>query len=158
MSAPTHAVTLPMDGCECFRCQQLRAAQLTPAKAFEAEAVKAAQSTLKRYQQRLADEQAMADTVATGSDDEIMMLRSQLKALIVLNGTVQRDNITLTARIEELEAARQKRGDTSALLDQLARIAYVLRTFYFAELSLSSVQPLLALCLELNPEIVEQKR
>lgn len=40
----------------------------------------------------------------------------------------------------------------------LARIAAILATFYHAELSMSSVQPLLALALELNPDLMEQKR
>jgi hypothetical protein len=189
MSAPTHVVTLPMDGCECFRCQQLRMAQLTPAKAFEAEAVQTAQRTVERFQQRLADEQAMADTVATGSDEEVRRLQWDIKLLSEDKAVLMGDNAVLVARIEELEAlrtttardadncimelqhrivelelARQSeidlKGKRDGVIDNdlLMRIAYVLRTFYYAELSMSSVQPLLALCLELNPEIVEQRR
>lgn len=37
----------------------------------------------------------------------------------------------------------------------IARIAAILATFYRAELSMSSVQPLLALAIELNPDLVE---
>lgn len=44
------------------------------------------------------------------------------------------------------------------LLAERKRIAAVLATFYRAELSMSSVQPLLALALELNPDLVERKR
>lgn len=44
------------------------------------------------------------------------------------------------------------------LLAERKRIAAVLATFYRAELSMSSVQPLLALALELNPELVERTR
>lgn len=44
------------------------------------------------------------------------------------------------------------------LLAERKRIADVLATFYRAELTMSSVQPILALALELNPELVERKR
>lgn len=40
----------------------------------------------------------------------------------------------------------------------ISRIAAILATFYHAELSMSSVQPLLALALELNPDLVERAR
>jgi hypothetical protein len=42
--------------------------------------------------------------------------------------------------------------------ETLERIAYVLRTFYYAQISLSTIQPVIALALELNPELVEQRR
>lgn len=44
------------------------------------------------------------------------------------------------------------------LLAERKRISAVLATFYRAELSMSSVQPLLALALELNPDLVERTR
>jgi chromosome segregation ATPase len=50
------------------------------------------------------------------------------------------------------------RADAEALLERLEHIAAVLKTFYFAELSMSSVQPILALAIEFNPDIVEQRR
>lgn len=44
------------------------------------------------------------------------------------------------------------------LLAERQRIAKVLAAFYRAELSMSSVQPILALALELNPDLVERAR
>jgi leucyl-tRNA synthetase len=160
----THVVTLPMDGCECFRCQQLRLAQLTPTKAFEAEAVQTAQRTVERFQQRLVDEQAMADTVSVHSDNEVRELNRMIDTLEGQNERLTKDNAVLIARIEELELARQSeidlKGKRDGVIDNdlLMRIAYVLRTFYYAPLSISAVQPIIALAMELNPEIVEQKR
>ena len=112
--------------------------KMTAAEAFESEVVQIANRTAARFQERLAAERAMADTVAVGSDEEVRQLC--------------KDNAVLMKRIEELEA------EGELLNIGLARIAYVLRTFYYAQLSISAIQPLLALCLELNPEIVEQRR
>jgi len=168
-----------INGCQCPECQNARikaasaefmaataadAARISP-KAFAADAVRVAQTTVEHYKQRLADEQTMADTVATGSDEEVKAMSAEAKWWQSRTyerqeevRQLQKDNAVLVTRIEELEAAAQKRGDTAGLLDLLARIAYVLRTFYYAELSLSSVQPIIALAMELNPEIVEHKR
>jgi cell division protein FtsB len=115
---------------------------------FESDAVNTAQRTVSRFAQRLADADTMADTVAINSHDEILLLSKQ-------NAELRKDNAALVARIEALEATRPVVQEAH---DTLARIAYVLRTFYFAELSLSTLQPLMALAIELNPQIVEQRR
>lgn len=61
---------------------------------------------------------------------------------------------------EWLKASRQL-DEHAVIKDYIAfreRVALTLKTFYTAPLSLSSVQPLLALALELNPELVERRR
>jgi hypothetical protein len=49
-------------------------------------------------------------------------------------------------------------GEYDKLVFQQIRIAAILATFYRAELSMSSVQPILALALEMNPNLVERAR
>jgi hypothetical protein len=65
----------------------------------------------------------------------------------------------LNNRIDELEGDRHNvSSDAEALLERLEHIAAVLKTFYFAPVTISSLQPILALALEFNPDIVEQRR
>jgi hypothetical protein len=72
---------------------------------------------------------------------------------------LREDNAVLIARIEELEGEIDEiRGTATPLLEQLERMAATLKTFYYAELSMSTLQPILALCIELNPEIMEKRR
>ena len=173
------------------------APKMAAAEAFESEAVRIAQRTAAKFQERLAAERTMADTVAVKSDDELSILTSQIRALNALVQKEQRDNerliqeckelhdmkgrnallesmlsrgetklseenallrrslSVLNTRIEELEHSRDMYQDNIAVIN---RIAIVLRNFYYAELSLSSVQPIIALAMELNPEIVEKLR
>jgi hypothetical protein len=147
--------------------EEMRVEGPTPAQAFEAEAVNIAQRTVTKFKQRLAAERAMADTVAVKGDDEVRLLSKALDtanqngvAAMYRIEKLTKDNTALVKRIEELEAQRSVYAPKAMhdAHDLITRIAYVLRTFYYAELSMSSVQPLLALCLELNPEIVEQRR
>ena len=132
-----------VDKCPCSWCEQTR--------------------DHEGYQRRLADEQTMADTVAVGSDEELTVMRKANSVMARRLAVLENDNAVLVRRIEEFERMQHGWNTVSApasiaKTDLINRIAYVLRTFYYAELSLSSVQPLLALCLELNPEIVEQRR
>ena len=106
--------------------------------------------SMHRYTQSLQAEDAMRDTdavptIAQHLHDENALLRRSLAVL--------------TTRIEELEAQREDiTGNAEALLQPLERVAAVLKAFYFAPLTISALQPILALALELNPEIVEQRR
>lgn len=68
-----------------------------------------------------------------------------------MRGTVPIEN-TLAPVVERLTAK------CAELRTERAQIAAVLATFYRAELSMSSVQPLLTLALELNPDLVERTR
>jgi len=102
---------------------------------------------------------------------ESMLSRGETK-LSEENALLRRSLGVLNTRIEELEDRNKEleeyvgSGANEQKLDMLvgelkereARIAAVLKKFYYTELSISSVQPLVALCLELNPDMVEQKR
>jgi hypothetical protein len=99
--------------------------------------------SLSRFQKRLADAETMRDTQLDGTE----------------NALLRRSLGVLTKRIEELEAEIDTmRGELIEAVPDLERIASTLRTFYFAELTASAIQPILALTLELNPDIVEQRR
>lgn len=126
----------------------------TPAQQFAAAAVDIAQNTVEKFQARCATEEAMKDT-------EMPLTHADERAaerLMEFNSH-QRGMAVLARRIEELEATNDEmRKNASEALETLERVAYVLRTFYFAELSISTIQPLIALAIEFNPSIVEQRR
>jgi DNA repair exonuclease SbcCD ATPase subunit len=135
-------------------------------------------TNLERFEERLRNEDAMKDTIPFQSPANVI---GQLDREIAENALLRRSLSVLTSRIEELERQlkqhrsewlNESESDNTKLRAALAkvgelvdcfeaqeqRIASVLRTFYYAELTLSNVQPLLALCVELNPDIIEQRR
>ncbi len=92
-------------------------------------------------------------TTIDGHIDKILQPRNDENALL------RRSLEVLTRRIEDLEAENDDiRANAQAVLEPLERVAQVLKTFYFAPVTLSSVQPIIALAFELNPDLVEQKR
>lgn len=103
---------------------------LTPAEQFRAEAV------------------AVADAVQTRDDllNRIAILEAEVAQLQRRNGQRQHDYLYLL----EME-----RHDKEKFRN---RIAAITATFYHADLTISSVQPILALACELNPELVERAR
>jgi predicted nuclease with TOPRIM domain len=135
-----------------------------------------------QFAQRQEHEDAMKDTVAVTAKlaDETMKLAEEieradglveniidrLKESRAENGLLRRSLSVLNNRVDELETEidgletkdANLRADAEALLERLEHIAAVLKTFYFAELSMSSVQPILALAIEFNPDIIEQRR
>jgi len=72
--------------------------------------------------------------------------------VVKLTGDVQR-------LVAENTALRQERERISEALARYAiehvRVADTLREFYQAQVSLSSLQPVLALCVELNPDLAD---
>jgi uncharacterized protein Yka (UPF0111/DUF47 family) len=111
---------------------------------------------IERFKERLQNEDAMKDTIPFQSPTNVI---GQLDREIAENALLRRSLSVLTSRIEELESEIDKmRGETMQVIPDIERIASVLRTFYYADLTLSNVQPLLALCVELNPDIIEQRR
>lgn len=65
----------------------------------------------------------------------------------------------LAHRIENLKkqlAANQAVIDD--LLAERARIVDVISRFYYADITLHAIQPVIALAIELNPTLVEQRR
>jgi hypothetical protein len=113
-------------------------------------------TNLERFEERLRNEDAMKDTIPFQSPSTVL---GQLDREIAENALLRRSLSVLTERILELETEIDKmRGETMQVIPDIERIASVLRTFYYAELTLSNVQPLLALCVELNPDIIEQRR
>jgi hypothetical protein len=100
---------------------------------FEAEAVAEARGMSQRFDRQV--QQAV-----------------KIQELTALLAQSQR---TLLSTQEALDKARE---DVRVNEETLERIAYVLRTFYYAQISLSTIQPVIALALELNPELVEQRR
>jgi hypothetical protein len=123
-----------------------------------------------RFHQSQEHEDAMKDTEPTTTiealtkdiatiDIAVDALIAKNAALTSENGLLRRSLSVLNNRIDELESTRNNvTSDAEALLERLEHIAAVLKTFYFAELSMSSVQPILALAIEFNPDIVEQRR
>jgi uncharacterized protein Yka (UPF0111/DUF47 family) len=111
---------------------------------------------IERFKERLQNEDAMKDTIPFQSPTNVI---GQLDREIAENALLRRSLSVLTSRIEELESEIDKmRGETMQVIPDIERIASVLRAFYYADLTLSNVQPLLALCVELNPDIIEQRR
>jgi hypothetical protein len=132
-----------------------------------------------RNAERIATE-TLNEAITLRRDNAVLVKRiEELEAYIDSLG--HRDVIAYSkARIEELQAERDQsrlaneeqrllitsleaevdelRGTATPCLETLERLAHTLKRFYFADLSLSSVQPIIAMCLELNPDIVEQKR
>ena len=69
-----------------------------------------------------------------------------------MNSDERDDQGIVTMRlVPETEAAREWAGALERLLDERAEIAAILKTFYEADLSMSSVQPILELAERLNP-------
>ncbi len=104
-------------------------------------------TNIERFEERLRNEDAMKDTEPIASID----------SLIQENALLRRSLSVLNKRIEELEGEiYTMRSEYIQTMPDMDRIAETLRTFYFAEHSLSSLQPLIALTLKLNPNIIEQ--
>lgn len=115
-------------------------------------------NAMKDTEMPLTHIQELAQDLTTidGHFDRIITQRNDLHTE---NGLLRRSLEVLTHRIEELEAEIDEiRGTATPLLAHMERIAETLRTFYFAPLTLSAIQPILALCIELNEDIVEQRR
>lgn len=113
-----------------FKTRLAAEAPSTPAEQFRAEAV------------------AVANAVQTRDDllNRIAILEAEVAQLQRRNGQRQHDYLYLL----EME-----RHDKEQFRD---RIAAITATFYHADLTISSVQPILALACELNPELVERAR
>ncbi len=86
------------------------------------------------------------------NDSSHAMIQREITAGIELQREFNRLN---SARIEEQYGTYglYKVEMVAALKAQQGRIAAILATFYRAELSLSSVQPILDLAVELNPDL-----
>lgn len=138
-------------GCDreaAWMCKRHLEESVSGAKALMDTLKDAPSTDVIRFKQRLADEHTMRDTIAD--------VREPQREINRLN----------SAHLEQIERSWPS-VDTPAvrmvnaavdLLAERKRIAAVLATFYRAELSMSSVHPLLALALELNPDLVERKR
>ena len=116
---------------------------------------------LQQFHDRQEHEDAMKDTEPIGLLRFSEEQQVQRVMTIVANriGVRVEDLADWNVTAGKLAADHDRiRADAEALLERLEHIAAVLKTFYFAELSMSSVQPILALACEFNPDIVEQRR
>lgn len=113
-----------------FKARLAAETQPTPAEQFRSAAV------------------AVVHAVQTRDDllNRITILEAEVAQLQRRNGQRQHDYLYLL----EME-----RHDKEQFRD---RIAAITATFYHADLTISSVQPILALACELNPELVERAR
>lgn len=118
-----------------------------------ADAQRFTQATMERAtpspaEQFRAEAVAVADAVQTRDDllNRIAILEAEVAQLQRRNGQRQHDYLYLL----EME-----RHDKEQFRN---RIAAITATFYHADLTISSVQPILALACELNPELVERAR
>lgn len=116
-----------------------------------------------------AEAVAVADAVQTRED--LMGAITTLKAGLWQARQTRDDLENRIATLEQQNARLQERmalisNDYRYLLDLerhdreqfRERIAAITATFYHAELSISSTQPIIALALELNPDLVERAR
>jgi hypothetical protein len=114
-----------------------------------------------RFHQSQEHEDAMKDTEPIGllrfsEEQQVQRVMTIVASRI---GVRVEDLADWNATAKKLASERDEiSANAEALLERLEHIAAVLKTFYFAELSMSSVQPILALALEFNPDIVEQRR
>jgi|SRR6516162_2926506 hypothetical protein len=99
--------------------------------------------------------EAEAVAEARGMSQGFDMQAQQAVKIQELTDLLAQTQRTLLSTQEALDKARE---DVRVNEETLERIAYVLRTFYYAQISLSTIQPVIALALELNPELVEQRR
>jgi hypothetical protein len=130
---------------------------------------------LQRFKARLAAEKQMKETTPTEQFrlDAVADTRAMASRITAsLNGPETIYHLLNRIAVLEADLAREQRRNGSRSHDYRyllemerhdkerfrERIADVLTTFYHAPLSLSSVQPLLALACELNPDLVERAR
>lgn len=144
----------PRPGCPCTWCTLTR--------------------SLDRFTERLAAEDAMKDTLdeaqsyvmRNGRFKECFTPRDEnplplIQRLMDENAKMRQERVERQLVYDELSKLRAEnkkmRAERSPDLMKLGRIAAVLATFYRSTLSMSSVQPLLALAEELNPSLRETK-
>lgn len=127
------------------------ACQPSPAEQFRAEAVAVADAVQTREDLMATITTLKADLwQARQTHDDLENRIATLESEVMHWKTVSAQRWTESRYVLELE--RQQHATSQS------RIAAILATFYHAELSISSTQPIIALALELNPDLVERAR
>lgn len=98
----------------------------------------------------------------TRRDAEALLARREVEVLL---REAERPEEPLTDGLLSLAAMTERQAEANqaiedlacTLLNQRRRIAGILERFYSAELSMSSVDPILSLALELNPHLRKER-
>ncbi len=172
----------PLSAAQCFEANAIAHARFTVQRIEEdriakqimedsiaSKAVQDPRYSLERFKERLRNEDAMKDTemplthiteeLRRVAAEQVVQMQKDNANLAEENARLRRGLSILTKRIEELESEIDKmRGELVEAVPDLERIALTLRTFYFAPVQIASLSPVWALALDLNPDIVEQRR
>jgi chromosome segregation ATPase len=122
--------------------------------------------------ERLENQRLWRDTSVMANRIEELEAEIDIRRTMANKADVRLKELELQLKEHRSEWLTESESDNTKLRGALAkvgelvdcfeaqeqRIASVLRTFYYADLTLSNVQPLLALCVEMNPDIIEQRR
>lgn len=165
------------DRLDRFKARYAAEAQPTPAEQFRAEAVAVADAVEPQVCDCANNWNCAIHRPPMGGWHHPPMTPAQQRShkewLMLLDAkTVERDDLLNRIAILELEVAQLQRRNGQRQHDYLYllemerhdkeqfrdRIAAITATFYHADLTISSVQPILALACELNPDLVERAR